>query len=335
MMKEIHMETWSEVANIQPLASKIILNSIKKDRISHAYLLQGERGTGKKAIALLIAKGLFCEKNPVSDPCLECNACKRIASGNHPDVHWIEPDGQSIKIEQIRNLQKEFTYSGMESDQKVYIINGAETLTVNAANRILKFLEEPSKKTTAIMLTDNSQAILPTIRSRCQVIDLRPLHPGEFQKQLIEQGLDQRSAILMSAITNNLQEASDKSHDESFATARRIVIQLVEILLTNPEDVYLFIHQHWVTHFKERNEQEEGLDLLLFAIKDILYYQIEHEAGMVFFAPSDELLERAAMYFSQEKLLTDLQAVLQAKRKLKQNVHPTLVMEQLTLQMQR
>ncbi|NWO12925.1 DNA polymerase III subunit delta' [Virgibacillus sp.] len=329
------METWSEVAHVQPLASKIIINSMKKDRISHAYLLQGERGTGKRAIATLIAKGLFCEKNEIADPCLECNTCKRIASGNHPDVHWIEPDDKSIKIEQIRNLQKEFTYSGMESDQKVYIIDGAETLTVNAANRILKFLEEPNKKTTAIMLTENSQAILPTIRSRCQVIDLRPLHPGEFQQQLIEKGLDQRSAILISAMTNNLQEAIDKSHDESFATARRIVIQLVEILLTNPQDVYLSIHQHWVTHFKERNEQEEGLDLLLFAIKDILYYQIEHEAGMVFFAPSDELLKKAAMYFSQEKLLASLQAVLQAKRKLKQNVHPTLVIEQLTLQMQR
>jgi DNA polymerase III subunit delta' len=334
-MKEILMETWSEVAKIQPLASRIILNSIKKDRISHAYLLQGERGTGKEAIALLIAKGLFCENNSVSDPCLHCNACKRIDSGNHPDVHWIEPDGQSIKIEQIRNLQKEFTYSGLESNRKVYIIKGADTLTVNAANRILKFLEEPSRQTTAIMLTDNSQAILPTIRSRCQVIDLRPLHPGEFQNQLVKEGLDQRTAVLMSTLTNNFDEALAKSHDESFAIARRLVIQLVEVLLTNPEDVYLFIHQYWVTHFKERNEQEEGLDLLLFAIKDILYYHIEHEAGMVFFAPSDELLEKAARLFSQEKLLAMLQAVLQAKRKLKQNVHPTLVMEQLTLQMQR
>src|SRR5699024_11770175 len=72
----------------------------------------------------------------------------------------IEPDGQSIKIEQIRQLQKEFTYSGVESNQKVYIIEGAETLTVNAANRILKFLEEPSQATTAMMLTENGQAML-------------------------------------------------------------------------------------------------------------------------------------------------------------------------------
>lgn len=334
-MKGIHMETWPEVAEIQPLASRIITNSIKKDRISHAYLLQGERGTCKEAIALLIAKGLFCENNSADEPCSHCNACHRIASGNHPDVHWIEPDGQSIKIEQIRNLQKEFMYSGLESDQKVYIIKGADTLTVNAANRILKFLEEPNKKTTAIMMTDNSQSILPTIRSRCQVIDLKPLNPVNFQKQLIEKGMHNRNAVLMSALTNNLDDAFTRNNDEWFASARKIVVQLVEVLSSNPEDVYLFIHQHWVTHFKERSEHEEGLDLLLFAFKDILYYHIENEAGMVFFAPSDELLEKAARRFSQEQLLDVLQTVLQAKRKLKQNVHPTLVMEQLTLQIQR
>ncbi|GAA0438000.1 DNA polymerase III subunit delta' [Virgibacillus sp. AGTR] len=329
------METWSEVAEVQPLASKIITNSMKKDRISHAYLLQGERGTGKEAIALLIAKGIFCETNAVNEPCQTCNACKRITSGNHPDVHWIEPDGQSIKIDQIRNLQKEFTYSGLESNKKVYIIKGADTLTVNAANRILKFLEEPSKRTTAIMLTDNSQAILPTIRSRCQVIDLRPLHPTMLQKQLIEEGMHERNAVLMSTLTNRIDDAFTRINDEWFASARKIVVQLIEVLSTNPEDIFLFIHQHWVTHFKDRNEQEEGLDLLLIAMKDILYYHIENEAGIVFFAPSDELLELAARRFSQNQLVAVLQAILQAKRKLKQNVHPTLVMEQLTLQIQR
>src|SRR5690625_4179741 len=180
------MKTWSEVAKIQPLASKIITHSIIKNRISHAYLIQGERGTGKEAIALLLAKGLFCEHRQGVEPCQICNICKRIESGNHPDVHWIQPDGRSIKTEQIENLQKEFTYSGLESSQKVYIIIGSDTLTLNAANRILKFLEEPGKQTTAIMLTENSQSIIPTIRSRCQVIDLQPLNPLLFRYQLIE-----------------------------------------------------------------------------------------------------------------------------------------------------
>src|SRR5690625_872888 len=329
------MKTWSDVAEIQPLASKIITNSIKKGRISHAYLIQGARGTGKEAIALLITKGLFCENKTDVEPCHECNACKRIASGNHPDVHWIEPDGRSIKIEQIRDLQKEFSYSGLESTRKVYVISGADTLTVNAANRILKFLEEPSKTTTAMMLTDNSQSIIPTVRSRCQIIDLQPLNPLLFQKQLVESGMSETNATLMSALTNNSDEAFDLSEDEWFAQARKLMVQLVDTFSSKPDDVYLFIHQHWIPHFKERTQQEQGFDLLLLAFKDILYFHIGNEESMVIFTPNDERLERAARYFSQEKLLGILNALLQAKRNLKQNVHPTLVMEQLTLQIQR
>lgn len=329
------MKTWSEVAEVQPLASKIVTNSIKKDRISHAYLLQGARGTGKEAIALLLAKDLFCENKTGVEPCHVCNACKRIASGNHPDVHWMEPDGQSIKIEQIRDLQHEFTYSGLESNKKVYVIKGADTLTSNAANRILKFLEEPSKQTTAIMLTENSQWIIPTIKSRCQVIDLKPLNPISFQHRLMEEGMTKGNAVLMSALTNNLDDAFAWNDNEWFVTARKLVVQLVGVYSNNPEDVFLFIHNHWVNHFKERNEQEQGLDLLLLAFKDILYYHIGNEDSMVFFASQNETLEKAIMTFSQEKLVTILNAILQAKRNLKQNVHPTLVIEQLTLHIQR
>lgn len=326
------MQTWSEMEQVQPLASRIITNSIKKGRISHAYLLQGGRGTGKEEMAALITKGLFCENKTGIEPCLHCNNCRRIDSQNHPDVHLIEPEEQSIKIEQIKNLQKEFAYSGLESNQKVYIIKAADTLTVNAANRILKFLEEPSKQTTAIMLTENSQSILATIRSRCQVIDLHPLNPRIFQKQLMDGGMQEQKAVLISALTNNLDEAFSLSEDEWFAQARKLVIQLIEVLLNRPDEAYLYIHSQWIPHFKERKEQEQGMDLLLLAFKDILYFHLENEDSIVFFSPEDPLLEKAAMSYAQENLVRILNAVLQAKRKLKQNVQPTLVMEQLTLQ---
>ncbi|MFD1362604.1 DNA polymerase III subunit delta' [Lentibacillus salinarum] len=328
------MNTWSEIAHIQPLARKTITNSIEKGRLSHAYLLQGERGTGKEAIALLLAKTLFCRERSGVEPCLECHACKRIDSGNHPDVHWIEPDGQSIRKEQIEHLQKEFTYSGLESDKKVYVVKGADTMTVNASNRLLKFLEEPSRKTTAILMTENSSSILPTIRSRCQMIDLKPLNPGAFQQQLIDRDVPRSTAVLLSALTNQLDEAISWSQDEWFAQARRLMIQLVETFSTNPNDVFLFIHQAWMPHFKERQQQEQGLDLLLLAFKDILYYHIGKEDDMVVFAKDDARIENLVMVFSQEKLLDILNKLLDAKRKLKQNVNPTLVMEQLTIQIQ-
>jgi DNA polymerase-3 subunit delta' len=329
------METWSEMEKIQPLATRIITNSIKKDRVSHAYLLQGARGTGKEAIARLIAKGFFCNEKTGIEACGHCSNCRRIDSGNHPDVHWIEPDGQSIKMDQIKSLQKEFTYSGMESNKKVYIIKGADTLTVNAANRILKFLEEPSKQTIAMMLTENGQAIIPTIRSRCQVIDLKPLQPQTFQQQLMEQGMEKQDAVLISALTNDLNDALKLNESELFAGTRNLVIQLVEVLIKRPKEAYLYIHSDWIPLLKERQEQELGLDLLLLALKDILYMHLEDSKSLVFFTPDNPLLERARMTFTQEQVVQFLRAVFQAKRKLKQNVQPQLVIEQLTLQMQR
>ncbi|GGB50994.1 DNA polymerase III subunit delta' [Lentibacillus populi] len=329
------MKTWEEIKEIQPLAGKIITNSMEKGRISHAYLISGERGTGKEKIALQLAKSVFCSNKDGVEPCQTCNACQRIASKNHPDVLWIEPEGQSIKKEQIDKLQKEFMYSGLESNRKVYIIKAADTLTLNAANRILKFLEEPNKATTAIMLAENSQSIIPTIRSRCQILDLKPLNPQLFQQQLMESGIPEANARLFSALTNNLTEAIHWNEDEWFAQARKLMVQLVETFAANPDDVYLFIHSKWLPHFNERSGQEHGMDLLLLAFKDILLSHIGYEDATVVFAKSSNKLEDLVMAFSQEKVLAILNAILKAKQKLKQNVHPTLVMEQLTLQIQR
>lgn len=329
------MKTWEDVSKTQPLVSKIITNSINKERVSHAYLIQGERGTGKEAIALLLAKSLFCQYKKDAEPCQSCPSCKRIDSGNYPDVHWIKPDGQSIKIYQIEELQKEFVYSGFESNQKVYIIAGSDTLTLNAANRLLKFLEEPSKKTTAILLTENSQAIIPTIRSRCQMIDLKPLNPFLFQKKLMELNMTETNARLLSALTNSVDEAFSYSEDEWFSTARKIVFQLVDLYASYADDTFTFIHQQWLPHFKDREQHERGLDLLVLLFKDILYDQIGHNESMVSFSEDDERLKKARVRYSQEDLLIILNLILEAKTKLKQNVNPTLVMEQLTLHIQR
>lgn len=329
------MENWSTVAHTQPLVSKIIMNSIRKDRISHAYLFQGGRGTGKETIAMLLTKTLFCTNKQGVEPCQVCNVCKRIESGNHPDVHWIEPEGRSIKIEQVRHLQKEFTYTGLESNQKVYVVTHADTLTINAANRILKFLEEPSRQTTAILLTENIQSIIPTIRSRCQIIDLQPLNNKELENALIAQDVSESNAKLMTALTHDSDEALALNQDEWFAQARKVMLQLVDRYIVQSTDTLLFIHQYWLPHFKELNQLTLGLDLLLLAFKDILYHLIEYKEAMVIYTVDSESLEKASLVYSPKRLMTILQMILKAKRKLQQNVNPTLVMEQLTLHIQR
>ncbi|WP_080871836.1 DNA polymerase III subunit delta' [Oceanobacillus timonensis] len=329
------MQTWEEIEKIQPVATRTIMNSIHKNRISHAYLFQGDRGTGKQEMALILAKYLFCQNRQGADPCNNCINCQRIDSGNHPDMHWIEPEGASIKIEQVRNLQKEFTYSGMESNRKVYIIKDADTLTVNAANRLLKFLEEPSVQTTAMMLTENGHAMLSTIRSRCQIIDLQPLPPGVLQERLQQEGLSEPDAKLLSTLTNSMTEALELAQDDWFAGARKIVIQWVEMYTTQPEDIYTFVHQNWIPHFKDREGHERGLDLLILGFKDILNQHIYTDANTILLPNDPSKSEKRLITFSQAQLLTILHQILMAKRNLKANVQPTLVIEQLALQIQR
>src|SRR5699024_10076063 len=223
------MKSWEQLREVQPLAGKIMMNSFLKNRVSHAYLIQGTRGTGKKTFATMIAMTIFCPNVNNVEPCQSCHTCKRILSGNHPDVHWIEPEGKSIKTEQIRSLQHEFGYQGMESAKKVYVITNAEALTVNASNRILKFLEEPEVETTALLLTDNGQGIIPTIKSRCQILELQPLQHGAFiDKLMLDEAvnINESQARLISALTNNLNEAIRLHEEEKVYEVKEVVYQL-------------------------------------------------------------------------------------------------------------
>lgn len=330
------MQTWNELQQVQPLASKIMMNSIKRNRLSHAYLVQGSRGTGKKSFARLIAMTLLCEARQGVDPCQTCNTCHRIMTGNHPDLHWIEPDGRTIRNEQIDLLRKEFAYTGLETTQKIYIVSSAETLTVNAANRILKFLEEPDTQTTALLLTENVQGILPTIQSRCQIIDLQPLDPTAFQHRLIQEkdvSITENNARYLSALTNNIEEAI-QLHEAGFVYEwKNTVTDLIYTLVTNHDERYLFIHQKWFATMKEKEEQEQGIELLLFALRDIMDYQVGRVDNLAIFSSDDGLLKRAANHWTDKKVLNMMKAVLEARQKLKQYIHPTLLMEQMVLQL--
>ena len=328
------MSNWAEMSTKQPVVSKMLVNSLKRDRISHAYILQGSRGTGKTALSRLFAKSIFCKNRHGAEPCNDCKDCRRIDSGNHPDLHWIVPDGASIKNDQILQLQKEFSYTGMESDRKVYVMEDADKMTANASNRLLKFLEEPGAHTTAILLTENSQALLQTIQSRCQILALQPLHEGQFEKLLVSEGLPQSSARLLSQLTQIYDEAMEVSSQEWFAIARKLVVQLVEVLETRPNEALLFIHSQWMPVMKDRELQQLALHLLLLWFKDIIYLYADRPDSIIYIQEKDRL-ENSLRHWTRQRATDALQSVMEAKRQLDQNVHPALVMEKLTLQMQR
>jgi DNA polymerase III subunit delta' len=327
-------QTWQEVSKTQPQVAGMLKNSIIKDRVAHAYLFDGEKGTGKKEVALFFAQSLLCEKlDEDADSCGTCSDCKRIRSGNHPDVHVVEPDGLSIKKEQIKHLQEEFSKKSVESKRKIYIINDSDKMSVQAANSLLKFLEEPSADTVALLLTRQLQRMLPTILSRCQVISFKPLSPERLKGKLVAQGIDLQKSLIISHLTQNLEEGLQLSSDEWFAQAQKIVVKLYEVLNENPMKALLYIHQDWILHFKDREQIDRGLDLLFLIYKDLLYIQLDKQDSIVYQSKVSEL-QSHALVLSQKRLAEQMGFILEAKRKLLSNTNPQLVMEQLVLNLQ-
>jgi DNA polymerase III subunit delta' len=326
-------KTWTQLEEMQPSVLKMLKNSLMKDRLAHAYLFEGMRGTGKKEVGLLLAKSLFCQA-PVEGyiPCEDCTNCKRINNGNHPDVHILEPDGLSIKKSQIQALQEEFSKTGVESKQKLYMIVHADRMTVNAANSLLKFLEEPNSETTAILITEQVQRILPTILSRSQTISFKPLPPQMMISQLTANGVNPNLAPMLAQLTNNLEEALELSRDDWFVQAQKIVLKLYEVLKKSSLEAMVHLQEQWFLHFKEKEQLDRGLDLLLLIFKDLLYIQLGMHEKIVY-RNEKARFEQFALETSGRRLAEQMAAILEAKRKLQANMNPQLLMEQLVLQL--
>jgi len=162
-----------------------LANAIKEDRLTHAYLFCGPRGTGKTSTAKILAKSLNCEKGPTAKPCLKCVNCNEIASGNSIDV--LEIDAASNRgIDDVRELREKVNFAPTHSKTKVYIIDEVHMLTNEAFNALLKMLEEPPMHAVFVLATTEPHKVAPTVASRCQRFDFRRLLASDINKRLSE-----------------------------------------------------------------------------------------------------------------------------------------------------
>lgn len=195
-------------------------------------------------------------------------------------------------------------------------------------------MEEPSRRTLAILLTEQVDALLDTILSRCQRIHFYPLAQEAYLKQLREEGLSEANARLASALQFDLTEAKELQSDEWFANSRKIVVQLMDRIVQSNEESYIYFHQTWMQHFDGRVQHEKGLDLLLVWLKDLVYLHLDEKEQLVFIDQLDRLEQQQA-HLPLQRIKAAIYEVLQTKRRLAMNVHPTLAMEQLILKMER
>ncbi|MBE1556202.1 DNA polymerase III subunit delta' [Sporosarcina limicola] len=317
----------------QKLVIKQLSSSFRNGRVGHAYLFDGEQGTGKKEAALFFTKLLLCGNPEKTVPCETCHSCRRITSGNHPNVTTIRADGQDIKKEQMSGLIFNMTKKGYESGRKIYIIYKADRMNSAAANTLLKFLEEPEGDVTAILLTDSYQSILPTIQSRCQRISFLSPSREAMIMELVEKGVTISMAATVTMVTADIDDAFQLARDDQFAHMRKTVLKLVEASDRHVHEALLFIQSEWSPLFKEKEEAERGLDLLLYAFRDI----VSSKAGLqstLAFPDQQEFFKSFSMKMTYSRLSANMEAILQAKKRLRGNMNRMLLMEQLVLSMQ-
>ncbi|AIC96577.1 DNA polymerase III subunit delta' [Shouchella lehensis] len=327
------MNNWNDWKEAQPQVVPMLVESIKKQRLAHAYLFEGQAGSGTMDLAILLSKSFICQNKQGPNPCLTCLDCTRIDSGNHPDLHKIAPDGQSIKREQVDYLQKEFSYRGVESRQKVYIVSNADKMTGTAANTLLKFLEEPQGETLAILLTEQAENVLPTIRSRTQHIRFHPPLKEEIVKQLMENGIDQKHSSFLAELTENKEAALRLTEDDWSFQARGVVLQLMHELYTRPDQAIITLAEKWLPLMKERIHQEMGLEMMTLWLRDLLYIRVGKQGELVYSDFYDSYKE-LSLSTSQRLITLSLAKVMEAKSQLSANVAVQLVMERLLFTIQ-
>jgi DNA polymerase-3 subunit delta' len=201
-------------------AVDLLKRALARERVTHAYLLTGQPQIGKRSLALNFAQALNCLDE--EKPCGQCLACSKIARGSHPDVQLVEGEKGTLKIDQMRTLRHEAALSPLEGRWKVYIIRQMEQATAEASNCLLKTLEEPPAHVILLLTASQADALLPTIVSRCQVLNLRPLPTETVQASLQERwGVDADRAQLLARLSGGrLGWAVAASQDDAILNRR-------------------------------------------------------------------------------------------------------------------
>lgn len=192
-------QTFSDVI-AQEHVTMTLRNAIESERIGHAYLFTGPRGVGKTTTARILAKALNCSRGPTPDPCMECDACRRIAAGGHLDV--LEIDGASNRgIDEIRDLREKARYAAAEGGYKIYIIDEVHMLTREAFNALLKILEEPPDRVIFIFATTEPRKVPATILSRCQRFDFRRIPSAVMSEYIKHEAAGEGITITQDALS--------------------------------------------------------------------------------------------------------------------------------------
>ena len=310
---------------------KYISSAVENNRVSHAYILNGERGSGKKMLANLFAMTLLCETGD-NEPCGKCHSCKQAESGNHPDIIRVTHEKpNSISVDDIRTqVNNTVDIKPYQGPYKVYIIPQADMMTPQAQNAILKTIEEPPSYAVFLLLTENAETLLPTINSRCVMLKLRNIKDTLIKKYLMEnlEIPDYKADMCTAFAQGNMGRAIMLANSDHFNEIREEAVQLLKHINEMELNEIVAAVKNISVY---KLEITDYLDIIMIWYRAVLLYKATKEIDKVVFKDQLQSIKEQARKSSYEGIELILESLEKAKARLKANVNFDLVMELLFL----
>ncbi len=302
--------------------------AIQMGKLSHAYIIQGASGSGKRMLADAFAMTLQCEEGG-TEPCGRCQSCKQAVSGNHPDIRYMVHEKSTIGVDDIRlQLNNDILVKPYSRPYKVYIIEDAEKMTEQAQNAILKTIEEPPEYAVILLLTVNAKLLLPTVLSRCILLDVRPVAKREIAKLLKEKyGIAGYLADVAADFSDGVPgRAVAYAQSGEFTQQKEEVLKTVKRISSLPaEELYKKSREL----AGRKQELPELLALMNLWYRDVLVMKATDGQGIPVFREETAELQRQAQERSLRNIECCLEAIEELQRRLDANVNTEVAVEML------
>ena len=327
------MERFQDIIG-QEQIKEHLRNAITAGKVSHAYIINGEKSSGKEFIAKVFAMALQCEKRE-EEPCQECHSCKQALTDNHPDIIRVSHEKpNTISVDDIRaQVNNDVAIKPYSGPYKIYIINEAEKMTPQAQNAILKTLEEPPEYAVILLLNTNVNSLLPTILSRCVVLNMKPVADELVKKYLMEQLQvpDYKAEVCVAFARGNIGKARALASSEDFENVKSEALSLLKYIKDMElNEIIAAIKK--ITEYKL--EINDYLDILAIWYRDVLLFKATNDVNHLVFREEIQSLRKIAQRSSYEGIEKIIEALDTAKHRLDANVNFELTMELLMLTIQ-
>jgi DNA polymerase-3 subunit delta' len=312
---------------------QLLDSALDSGRLPHALLFSGPAGTGKRETARRLALSLLCDTRKRRG-CGSCRSCTKVSRGSHPDLLWIEPDGQFIKIEQVRGLIRSLGFRPLEASARLAVLIEADRLMDAAANALLKTLEEPPGHTTLVLISSKPEALLPTIRSRIQRLSFRPLGDAAVEQALRDQdGVDPDEARLRARRAAGSLEAARGLDYPELRAAHDQALELLEAACTGDfRSTQAGLLLEACKELSRSAEQTTAfLSALRIALRDAAVVALTGSRDRALDRQSGERVARLARRLGAEQAMGALERIEQAEQDFLHNANRRLVLESLLL----